>query len=103
MSKDENKSFKPGDKVSWNSSGEVVHGTVVKRLTKPMDIKGHHVAASEDNPEYLVKSDASGEQAALSRARSEENERVLTILWAAKPLAVGAPLALVAIGSMLPS
>ena len=35
----------------------------MKKLTKPMDIKGHHVAASKDNPEYLVKTDE-GKQAA---------------------------------------
>jgi hypothetical protein len=28
-----------------------------------MDIKGHHVAASKDNPEYLVETD-DGKQAA---------------------------------------
>ena len=64
MSEAQDQTFKRGDKVSWNSAGDVVHGTVVKRLTEPMDIKGHHVAASKDNPEYLVKSDASGEEAA---------------------------------------
>jgi len=64
MSKAQDQTFKRGDKVSWNSSGDIVHGTVVRRLTKPTDVKGHHVAASEDNPEYLVKSDESGEQAA---------------------------------------
>ena len=40
------------------------HGAVEKKLTEPMDIKGHHVAASEDNPEYLVKSDRTGKEAA---------------------------------------
>lgn len=57
------KSFKSGDKVSWSSSGGTAHGHVVKKLTKPMDIKGHHVAASRDNPEYLVETD-DGKQAA---------------------------------------
>jgi hypothetical protein len=37
---------------------------VVKKLTEPMTIKGHKVAASKDNPEFLVKSDKSGGQAA---------------------------------------
>ena len=57
------KSFKAGDKVSWKSSGGTAHGKVVKKVTKPMDIKGHHVAASKDNPEYLVETD-DGKQAA---------------------------------------
>ena len=57
------KSFKAGDKVSWSSSGGNSHGKVVKKLTSPMEIKGHHVAASKDNPEYLVETDE-GKQAA---------------------------------------
>ena len=57
------KTFKAGDKVSWGSHGGKAHGKVVKKLTSPMDIKGHHVAASKDNPEYLVETDE-GKQAA---------------------------------------
>jgi hypothetical protein len=44
-----------GDKVKWNSHGGEAHGTVEKKQTSPTDIKGHHVAASKDNPEYIVK------------------------------------------------
>jgi hypothetical protein len=51
------KSFKAGDQVSWASHGGSAHGKVVKKLTSPMDIKGHHVAASKDNPEYLVETE----------------------------------------------
>ncbi len=57
------KSFRAGDKVSWNSSGGTAHGKVVRKLTEPMEIKGHHVAASADNPEYLVETE-DGAQAA---------------------------------------
>ena len=57
------KSFKAGDKVSWSSHGGIAHGKVVKKLISPTDIKGHHVAASKDNPEYLVETDE-GKQAA---------------------------------------
>ena len=59
-----NQTFKAGDKVSWQSSQGTVHGTVKKKLTAPTDIKGHHVAASPDNPEYLVVSDSTGAEAA---------------------------------------
>jgi len=41
-----------------------VHGTIKKKLTAPIDIKGHHVAASPDNPEFLVVSDKTGAEAA---------------------------------------
>lgn len=58
------KNFKPGDKVSWNSTQGTVQGTVKKKLTAPIDIKTHHVEASPDNPQLLVQSDASGKLAA---------------------------------------
>lgn len=55
--------FKKGDHVEWQGPGKV-QGMVEKKLTEPMDIKGHHVAASKDHPEYLVKSDKTGAEAA---------------------------------------
>ena len=54
---------KVGDKVGWESSGGHSTGKVVKKLTSPMKIKGHKVAASPDNPEYLVET-GEGKQAA---------------------------------------
>ncbi len=57
------KDLKAGDKVGWDSSGGHSTGKVVKKLTSPMKIKGHKVAALKDNPEYLVETDA-GKQAA---------------------------------------
>ena len=36
----------------------------VWELTELTDIKGHHVAASADNPEFLVESDKTGAEAA---------------------------------------
>jgi hypothetical protein len=56
--------FKKGDKVAWNSSQGKVEGTVERKLTRPTRIKQHDVAASSDNPEYLVKSDKTGAEAA---------------------------------------
>ena len=55
--------LKAGDKVSWESSGGHSTGKVIRKLTKPITIKGHKVAASEDNPEYLVEIE-DGKQAA---------------------------------------
>jgi hypothetical protein len=51
------KQLKNGDQVSWNSHGGKAHGKVVKKVTSPLTIKGHKVAASKDNPEYLVETD----------------------------------------------
>jgi hypothetical protein len=56
--------FKPGDKVEWQSSQGPVQGTVKHKLTAPTHIKGHEVAASQDHPEYLVVSDKTGAEAA---------------------------------------
>jgi hypothetical protein len=39
-------------------------GKVVRKLTKPTTIKTHKVAASKDNPEYLVESGKTGARAA---------------------------------------
>lgn len=55
--------LKKGDKVEWDSSGGHSVGKVVKKITSPTAIKGHKVAASKDNPEYIVKSDKGGEAA----------------------------------------
>nr|WP_295663269.1 DUF2945 domain-containing protein [Polymorphobacter sp.] len=55
--------FKKGDKVEWDSSGGHSVGKVVKKITAPTKIKGHKVAASKDNPEFIVKSDKGGEAA----------------------------------------
>lgn len=56
--------FKKGDKVEWKTSQGTTTGEVKKKLTSPIDIKGHHVAASQDNPEYLVESGKTGKEAA---------------------------------------
>jgi Hypervirulence associated proteins TUDOR domain len=58
------KSLKTGDKVAWQSSGGGSVGRVEQKLTSPGKIKGHAVAASEGNPEYLVRSEKSGKVAA---------------------------------------
>ena len=58
------KELKKGDHVEWETSQGTTKGTVKKKLTAPTDIKGHHVAASKENPEYLVESDKSGKEAA---------------------------------------
>ena len=55
--------LKKGDKVSWKSHGGTAHGTVEKKQTSPTTIKGHKVAASPDNPEFIVRSDNGGEAA----------------------------------------
>ena len=55
--------LKKGDAVEWNTPQGKTRGKVVKKLTAPAKIKGHEVAASDENPEYLVESDKSGGRA----------------------------------------
>jgi hypothetical protein len=56
--------LKTGDRVAWRSSGGWSVGRVERKLTSPGKIKGHEVAASENNPEFLVRSEKSGKIAA---------------------------------------
>jgi hypothetical protein len=56
--------LKTGDRVAWQSSGGGSVGRVERKLTSPGRIKGHEIAASDDNPEYLVRSEKSGKTAA---------------------------------------
>ncbi|MGB4117633.1 MAG: DUF2945 domain-containing protein [Polaromonas sp.] len=56
--------LKVGDNVNWNSPQGEVTGRVKKKLTAPMDIKTHHVAASPDTPQMLVESAGTGKVAA---------------------------------------
>jgi Hypervirulence associated proteins TUDOR domain len=56
--------LKIGDKVAWQSSGGESVGRVERKLTVPGKIKGHEVKASEDNPEFRVRSEKSGKVAA---------------------------------------
>lgn len=58
------KELKKGDKVSWETSQGETHGVVEKKQTRRTSIKGHTVAASEGDPQYIVRSDKSGEKAA---------------------------------------
>jgi plastocyanin len=61
MSDDE---LAPGDKVSWETSQGRTHGTVARKLTEETKVKGHTAKASKDDPQYLIRSDKSGAEAA---------------------------------------
>lgn len=56
--------FKKGDRVSWETSQGRTDGVVEKKQTTETHIKGHKVAASKEEPQYIVRSDKSGEKAA---------------------------------------
>jgi hypothetical protein len=48
--------FKVGDLVTWNSEAGRVSGTFIKVHTIDVDYKGHTRYASEDDPQYEIKS-----------------------------------------------
>jgi Hypervirulence associated proteins TUDOR domain len=54
--------FKRGDRVAWNFRGREVIGTVMRRLTSRTVVNGRVVAASRDDPRYLVRSAKSGKE-----------------------------------------
>lgn len=60
MSKD----LKKGDHVAWKTSQGETTGTVVKKQTSPMKIKGHQVKASKSDPQVIVESSKTGAKAA---------------------------------------
>ena len=67
--------FKQGDKVEWSSGQGTSTGTVQKRVTESTTVDGQNVAASKDDPRYLVKNDNTGNVSghkpdALSKAKS---------------------------------
>ncbi|MBW8483956.1 DUF2945 domain-containing protein [Actinomadura parmotrematis] len=52
-----------GDAVEWRSHGARVPGEVEKEITERTEAAGRTVDASEDDPQYLVRSDKSGKEA----------------------------------------
>ena len=52
-----------GDKVTWKTHGTTTEGTVEKELTSRTEAAGRTVAASKDEPQYLVTSEKSGKEA----------------------------------------
>jgi hypothetical protein len=48
--------FKIGDRVTWNSEAGHVSGTIIKVHTKNVDFKGYTHHASEEDPQYEIKS-----------------------------------------------
>jgi hypothetical protein len=56
--------FKQGDEVEWNTPQGKTRGTVKKKLTDRTEVGGQTIAASEEDPRYLVESEKSGKEAA---------------------------------------
>jgi hypothetical protein len=56
--------FKNGDKVVWSSHGtDDTPGVVERKITSDTEAGGRTVRASEDEPQYLVRSEKGGGEA----------------------------------------
>jgi len=49
--------FKVGDHVEWNSEAGRVRGKIQKIVTSAITFKGYTVHATQEEPQYLIKSD----------------------------------------------
>ena len=49
--------YKVGDHVEWNSEAGLVRGTIMKKLTSAVVLKGYTVRPSKQGPQYLIKID----------------------------------------------
>jgi hypothetical protein len=52
--------LKRGDRVEWSFRGRPVAGRVQRKLTKRAEIAGQVVAASPQDPRYVLKTEKSG-------------------------------------------
>ena len=57
------KTFKKGDRVKWQSHGGEAVGVVERKITSDTEAAGRTVRASQDEPQYLVRSEKSGGEA----------------------------------------
>ena len=65
--------YRKGDEVTWRSHGQTVHGEVVEEITEDTEAAGRTVRASEDDPQYRVRSDKTGKDAVHKPTALEED------------------------------
>jgi hypothetical protein len=63
--------FAKGDHVRWNSEAGHVTGHIVSIHTSDFDYKGHRHRATEESPQYEIRSDKSEHIAAHKEAALE--------------------------------
>jgi hypothetical protein len=51
-----------GDRVEWTFRGRTVVGRVRRKITSRTEVDGRPVAASKDDPRYVVRSEKSGKE-----------------------------------------
>jgi hypothetical protein len=55
--------FTKGDEVTWQSHSSTAMGTVEEKITSDTNAAKRKVGASNDDPQYRVRSDKSGNDA----------------------------------------
>lgn len=60
---DDTPTFRPGDRVAWDTSQGQTTGRVTERVTGTAHVKGHTAKATPDDPQYRVESDKTGAEA----------------------------------------
>ncbi|GAB2957096.1 DUF2945 domain-containing protein [Nonomuraea fastidiosa] len=63
-----------GDEVTWKSHGSTAHGKVEKKVTSRQEEAGRTVAASPEEPQYVVRSEKSGKKAVHKPSALHEDE-----------------------------
>ncbi|WP_182905927.1 DUF2945 domain-containing protein [Microbispora sp. H13382] len=58
--KDKKEELSVGDEVTWKSHGGTATGKVEKKITERTEEAGRTVAASPEDPQFLVRSEKSG-------------------------------------------
>ena len=66
--------LRKGDKVRWESHGGEAEGEVEEKITEDTEAAGRQVRASDDDPQYLVKSDKSGGEAVRKPAALKKKD-----------------------------
>ena len=66
--------FKRGDHVEWNSEAGPVRGTIIKKVTSDVRIKGYTHHATKAEPQYLIKS-AKTDHIAIHKGRALKHVR----------------------------
>ncbi|WP_169983165.1 DUF2945 domain-containing protein [Microbispora sp. H10836] len=61
--KDKKEEPSVGDEVTWKSHGGTATGKVEKKITERTEEAGRTVAASPEDPQFLVRSEKSGRAA----------------------------------------
>ncbi|WP_327179228.1 DUF2945 domain-containing protein [Streptomyces sp. NBC_01335] len=63
MARKGSRKLSKGDDVRWKSHGQDVKGSVKRKIDKRTEAAGRTVDASEEQPQYEVRSDRTGKSA----------------------------------------